>query len=80
MAWVLSDGGSGDFLEKGFAGQVGGWYCCGRGLLMRGTPPVEPGGYISGGTPAACVLSNRDGICSGPKPEKGTWYQWHCHA
>ncbi len=28
---------------------------------------MEPGGYIGGGTPAACVLSNRDGICSGPR-------------
>ena len=28
---------------------------------------MEPGGYTGGGTPAACVLSDRDGICSGPR-------------
>ncbi len=28
---------------------------------------MEPGGYIGGGTPAACVLSNMDGVCSGPR-------------
>ena len=27
---VVSDGGGGDFLEKGFAGRVGGWYYWGR--------------------------------------------------
>ena len=38
-----------------------------------GTPPMEPGGYIGGCTPAACVLSD-GGPSTGSGRLKSRWF------